>query len=227
MQTILIIEDDTNINNLIAEALRKAGLNSKQAFSGTEGILYLENQKNQPLDLVILDLMLPGLSGNEVLAQIRQKYNIPVIIVSAIDGLNQRLQLLRDGADDYLTKPFELSELIVRVEVLLRRANPQDFVNSKLKYKELVLIPENHKLQINDNDIALTKIEFKILELLMSQPKRIFSKEDIYAYAWDDIFLGEEKTVNVHISNIRKKIKQHTKTEYIETVWGIGFKIAD
>lgn len=217
---ILIVDDDININNMIKESLLKAGYTCTQAFSGSEAILVM---KVQEFDLVILDLMLPGMTGENVLKEVREKQNVPVIIVSAKDELDTRVDLLLMGADDYLTKPFELKELEARVQVCLRRGKVEN--DDVLVYEEIILDRKNHEVKINDNQVSLTRQEFKILELLISCPKKVFTKQEIYDYAWDEYYEGVDKTINVHISNIRSKIKKYTDKEYIETVWGIGFKI--
>lgn len=224
MRNILIIEDDTDINNVIAEALNKAGYACTQAFSGTEGLLYIDKDL---FSLVILDLMLPGMNGETLLPQIKEKQQIPVIVVSAKDNLNSKLHLLTAGAEDYLTKPFEIQELVARVGVQIRRFS--GFIEQPqqtLQYKDLILNTASFSAAMHGQDISLTKQEFKILELLLSHPGRVFSKQDIYDYAWDDLYIGEDKTINVHISNIRKKLKALSAEDYIETVWGIGFRLA-
>lgn len=223
MTKILIIEDDTDINNLITEALTKAGYVCIQAFSGTEGLLYIEKDV---FSLVLLDLMLPGKNGESLLPLIKQKQRAPVIIISAKDSLDSKVTLLTSGAEDYITKPFEVQELLARVNVQIRRFSETELKKEDLKYKELLLCASSFSAIINGQEILLTKQEFKIMELLLSHPQRVFSKQDIYSYAWDDVYIGEDKTINVHISNIRKKIKAITDTEYIETVWGIGFRLA-
>ncbi len=223
MKRVLIIEDDTDINNLICESLEKAGYSCTQAFSGTEGLLYIEKEV---FSLVLLDLMLPGKNGESILPLIRQKQSVPIIVVSAKDSLDSKVTLLTSGAEDYITKPFEIQELIARVGVQIRRFSETEPNKEALKYKDLSLHADSFSATVNGQEILLTKQEFKIMELLLSHPQRIFSKQDIYSYAWDDIYIGEDKTINVHISNIRKKIKAITDTEYIETVWGIGFRLA-
>ena len=223
MKKILIIEDDTDINNLICEALTKSGYSCTQAFSGTEGLLYIEKDS---FALVLLDLMLPGKNGQSLLPIIKQKQEIPVIVISARDSLDSKVSLLTSGAEDYITKPFEIQELIARVGVQIRRSSGTEPKKDELKYKDLSLRTTSFSAIIKGQEILLTKQEFKIMELLLSQPQRVFSKQDIYNYAWDEVYVGEDKTINVHISNIRKKIKAVTDTEYIETVWGIGFRLA-
>jgi DNA-binding response OmpR family regulator len=221
MKKILIVEDDININNMIFEVLSNNNLSCTQAFSGTEASLCINNGQ---YDLILLDLMLPGLMGDTFLKQLRTSFNIPVIVVSAKDELDSKVDLLNLGADDYITKPFELKELVARVFVQLRRKeyNQEQDV---LSYNDLKLNRNTYEVSIEDNLINLTKHEFKILELLLTHPNRVFSKQEIYDRAWEEYFIGEDKTINVHISNIRNKIKKFTPKEYIETVWGIGFKL--
>lgn len=223
MVKILIIEDDNNINNLMAECLCKAGYNCTQAFSGTEGLLYAEHEA---FDLVILDLMLPGLGGGAVLSRIHEKQGAPVIVVSAKDSIDSKVELLTAGAEDYITKPFEVEEFLARVGVQLRRSGGMSESSELLRHHDLKLDKSAFLATVNGQEIPLTRQEFKILELLLSHPNQVFSKQDIYDYAWDDLYIGEDKTINVHISNIRKKLKSLTDREYIETVWGIGFKLA-
>lgn len=224
MQKILIVEDDNNINHMIKEMLTKKGYSCIQAFSGTEGLLYASNEEIQ---LIIMDLMLPGMSGEELLMKIKSMKNIPVIVLSAKDSLDSKIELLTNGAEDYMTKPFEMEELVARVGVQIRRfSGAEGSAVKKLQYKDLVLDEESFSAVVKGEMLNLTKQEYKILELFLLYPTRAFSKQDIYDYAWDDIYLGEDKTINVHISNIRKKIKNITEEEYIETIWGIGFKLA-
>jgi len=223
MNYILIIEDDTDINNMIAEALAKAGYSCKQAFSGTEGLLHVESGE---FSLILMDLMLPGLSGEELLPKIREKTQAPVIVISAKNSLDSKVSLLTLGAEDYITKPFDIRELLARISVQLRRFGQNaEQVSKVLKYKDLELNTETFCANIQGVEIPLTKQEYKILELFLTKPDRIYSKQDIYDYAWEDYYIGEDKTVNVHISNIRKKLKSVSEEEYIETVWGIGFKL--
>lgn len=220
---ILIIEDDADINNLIFESLTKNGYTCLQAFSGTEALLCLEREA---FSLVIMDLMLPGISGEDLFPKLKNLQNIPVIVVSAKDSLDSKINLLTSGAEDYITKPFEIQELVARVDVQIRRFSKSEERLKQLQYKGLVLDQGSFMASVNGEEIVLTKHEFKILELLLSHPNKVFSKQDIYDYAWDDIYIGEDKTINVHISNIRKKLKEVSSEEYIETVWGIGFRLA-
>ena len=170
---ILVVEDDTNINNLLKTALEKAGYQVIQAFSGTEAGLILQMQKS--ISLILLDLMLPGLSGEEVLKNIREKGNIPVIILTARDSLDEKIGLLTQGADDYITKPFELPEVLARIQVQLRHAG-RETESSQIAYGNLVLDKTTYQVKIEGKEIPkITKQEFAILELLVSHPKQVFS----------------------------------------------------
>ena len=226
MQKILIVEDDTNINNLLQEALSKEGYSCEQAFSGTEAKLLLNMQKHG-YALVLLDLMLPGISGEVVLEEIRKKGNLPVIVLTAKDSLDEKVEVLTSGADDYITKPFEIREVLARVQVQLRRKEEKETgIERDLSFKDMVLNRDTFQVRIDGRILSkITKQEFAILELLLRNPKQVFSKEDIFEYAWEETYMGETKTLDVHISNIRKKIKQVTSDEYIETVWGIGYRL--
>lgn len=222
MNPILIVEDDTNINNLLKEALEKELYNCEQAFSGTEAKMLLEVRK---YSVVLLDLMLPGISGEEVLKVIREQGKIPVIVLTAKDDLDAKVDILTNGADDYITKPFEIKEVMARIQVQLRHAGPEQEKNL-LNYKELALDRESFTVEIQGKQLPkITKQEFFILELLLKYPKKVFSKEEIFEYAWEQSYMGETKTLDVHISNIRKKIREITEKEYIETVWGIGYRL--
>lgn len=220
MDRILIIEDNDEINGLLKELLVKAGYDVKQAFSGPEGLLYFSRET---YSLILLDLMLPGMAGESILAKIRETSELPVIIISAKTDMAGKVSLLQTGADDYITKPFDMREVLARVELQLKRKSMA--VKDKIIYHELKLDPGNHSISIRDTPLSFTRQEFAIMELLMKHPDKIYSKQELYELAWDECYIGEDKTLNVHISNIRKKIKQYSEREYIETVWGIGFRL--
>lgn len=222
MSRLLIIEDDVNINEMLQEAFGKKGYEVVSAYSGTEGILRIEKETYQ---MVILDLMLPGMDGQQVLKNIREKSNVPVIVLSAKDELNTKVDLLMSGASDYMTKPFELKELEARVLVQLRNAAGKNEVF--LEYRDLRIDREGKKVILCGKPLSLTAQEYRILELLLKHPQKVFTKNEIYEYAWEEYYMGEDKTINVHISNIRQKMKKITQEEYIETVWGMGFKLAE
>lgn len=224
---VLIVEDDENINNLLREALTKHGLNCTQAFSGTEGLIVFKGDK---FDLVLLDLMMPGMDGQTLTQRIREVSQVPIIIVSAKSNVDSKVDLLTTGADDFIGKPFELKELIARVDVQLRRKESSEDSGANeariMQFKDLVLDEDKYAVTVSGNDIGLTRQEFKILELFLKYPGKVFSKREIYEYAWNDVYIGEDKTINVHISNIRTKIKKHSEDEYIDTIWGVGFRLA-
>lgn len=225
MYPILIVEDDVNISGLLKEALGKEGYACTQAFSGTEAQLLLDSHA---YSVVLLDLMLPGISGEEVLKEVRKKGKTPVIVLTAKDTIDDKVGFLRNGADDYVTKPFDVKEIAARVEVQIRRMEEAGggIRQKELQYQEMTLDKEHFTVRVDGMEIErITRQEFSILELLLRHPKKVFSKEEIFEYAWNEPYMGETKTLDVHISNIRKKIKAVSKKEYIETVWGIGYRL--
>jgi len=225
MKKILIIEDDIEINKLLGKILDREGYEIVHAFSGTEAKLVLE--KENP-SLILLDLMLPGITGEEVLQYIREdkQNNVPIIIISAKTSLSDKVTLLKDGADDYITKPFEIEEVLARVHASLRRSGQEHETSEVMRYKELKLFPHARNAMVNDSEISLTIHEFDILLLLMKNPEKAFSREHLYELIWNGGYYGENNTVNVHVSNIRKKIKEKSsEIEYIKTVYGFGFKL--
>lgn len=227
-ENILVIEDDESINNLIYKILIKQGYNVRQAFSGAEGKMLLNMYNFQ---LVLLDLMLPGMTGEEIIGDIRETKNMPIIVISAKTALDDKVNVLKIGADDFVSKPFDIKEILARVEAQLRRYTKFSIGESSkkmLKYKELILDKEQIEVRVKNERITLTGKEFSILELLMSNPKKVFTRENLFEHVWNDEFLGDDNTVNVHMSNLRSKISSIDKdNEYIKTVWGIGFKLAD
>ena len=222
MKKILIVEDDVNINNLLKEALSQKGYTCGQAFSGTEAALWLEKESWM---LVLLDLMLPGMTGEEVLQLIRRQGDTPVIVLTAKDAMEEKLDLLTSGADDYITKPFDINEVIARVQIQLRHAG-QEAEPDRIECGGITLDDKTHQIWVDGQEILhLTRQEYAILELLIRHPKQVFRKESIFTYAWEEEYMGETKTLDVHISNIRKKLKAVTDKEYIQTVWGIGYRL--
>lgn len=224
MIKILIIEDDSKISKMLQTLLMKNNYDTETAFSGTEAILLLE--KNS-FDLILLDLMLPGLSGEEVLKRITKEYETPVICISAKDDLNTKIQLIQNGADDYITKPFNNEELIVRIGAVLRRVNKNLTNNNTkvFKFKNLILDSENRSVHIDNQSIELTVKEYSILELLITSPKKVFTKQNIFESIWSEEYVVDERAVTVHVSNLRNKLNDTDK--YIKTVWGIGYKMQD
>lgn len=222
MYSILLVEDEFHINELLKETLEKEGYGCVQAFSGTEARMLLEKYQ---YDVVILDLMLPGIPGEEVLKEVRRHGKAPTIVLTAKDTIDSKVEFLRNGADDYITKPFDIQEALARVEVQLRRNN-EKYEVQKLSGNGMMLDKDSYRITIDDRELdTITKQELAILELLLRYPKKVFSKEEIFEYAWEEPYMGETRTLDVHVSNIRKKIKKVSEREYIETVWGIGYRL--
>ena len=235
---ILIIEDDADINEVIATHLSRNGFSCTQAYSGSEARLLLEvsAQSDSSFDLVITDLMLPGIRGEELVSLIRARGDVPVIVVSAQSEPAGKAELLRCGADDYLVKPFDLDELLARVSVQLRARGSAAAPNAgeapsdkaaPMVYKEWELDRESRTFRVAGNPVKLTRIEYNIVEALVRRPKKVFTKQELFEVAWNEECFIEEKAINVHVSNIRGKLKPTGTDSYIETVWGIGFKLAD
>lgn len=224
MSTILIVEDDVNINEMLKVALQKEGYSCIQAFSGTEGRLVLSQEEP---DLVLLDLMLPGMSGETLLEEIRQtKRAVPVIVLSARDEMDSKVDMLLSGADDYVVKPFEIWEVLARVQVQLRKRTGQE-EKKVLEHNGLLLDTEEHQIYVDGVRLeGITRQEFLILQLFLRWPKKVFSKEEIFEAAWEEPFMGETKAIDVHISNIRKKMKAISERSFIDTVWGIGYTLS-
>ena len=220
-KTILIIEDDTEINNMLQILFQQNGYQTISAYSGTEGILV----HSREVDLILLDLMLPGRSGEEIIRELKQKQNVPVIVMSAIHDVNKKVDLFSLGADDYVTKPFYNEELLARIAARLRpgvNAVPAE----TLVYKDIVLNKADYSAQCSNMDMELSKHEFALLQLLLENPNRTCTKSMIYDTVWDYENSADDNTLNVHISKLRKKLKEcNPDEEYIETVWGIGYRL--
>lgn len=222
MDKILIIEDNNDMQQLLKKVF-SAQYETVSAFSGTEGLLLFEQQTFQ---LILLDRMLPGKSGDIVLQEIRKSSEIPVIMITALDDSSEKAQLLLAGADDYITKPFDIDELQARIVVQLRNHSGQN-IKDILQYKNLVLLPSEYAISNGKEQCMLKRKEFDILKLLFNNPQMIFTKEKLYEMVWAEKYYGDENTINVHISNLRKKLAQLDDTEqYIETIWGIGVRLA-
>ena len=222
MTNILIIEDDKEINHLLCSILTQ---NKYSCFSEYSGRLARETLKNKKLDMVLLDLMLPEISGEELLENYRHFSNTPVIIISAKDETAVKIDMLRTGADDYITKPFDNEEVLARVESNLRRS--QGYASSLLVAGPLEFDTGRNICKISGELIPLTGTEMKILRLLMENPQKLFTKANIFTSVWDEIYNYDDNAVNTHISNLRRKLKSVCPDqEFIETVWGIGYKLA-
>ena len=223
---ILVVEDDPDINKLLCRVLSGAGYDCRPAYSGSEAALWAGQYD---YDLVLLDLMLPGLTGEEFITQLRQRKTMPIIVLSAKAGLEDRVNVLKLGADDFIPKPFDNAEVLARVEAQLRRYRQFSGASggSVLTHGDLVLDKDSVTVTAAGKPVAVTAREFHILTLLMEHPKKVFTREQLYQQVWNGAYMGDDNTVNVHISNLRSKLAKVSPTEYIKTVWGIGFKMCD
>lgn len=218
MKNILIIDDDLHIGNVLEETLTNEGYSVSRAYSGTEAVLVLSQTKP---DLVLLDLMLPGLSGEEVLPHIK---GIPVIVMSAKVDIDNKVELLLGGAVDYVTKPFHTKELLARIAVHLRTFDTLG-KSENLNFEEIELDIDTHIVKIKDTEIKLTRTEYAILKLLMQNPTQVVSKSQLLDRISEDTPDCTESSLKTHISNLRKKLREASGKEYVEAVWGIGFKM--
>lgn len=281
MSKILVIEDDKEINRLICEYLTENGYEMLSASNGLAGLNVLEQTPD--IDLCLLDLMLPMKSGDRVMQSLRGFSDVPVIVLSAKDTVQTKIDLFRLGVDDYITKPFDLDELLVRVEAVMNRCiyrkssgdpcgikgiaghssndeksvasmdvsgrlNPErentnagvalgNEVNTKNTkvvhqgysyiYKHLIMDDEAKNVTVNGNKLDITAKEYGILRLLLTNPNKLFSKANLFESVWDETYYPEDNVLKVHMSNLRNKIKKYDDQEYIETVWGMGYKLAE
>lgn len=225
---VLVVEDDADINGLLCNILSRKGYNVKAAYSGTEAKIYIENYN---YDIILLDLMLPGINGENLIAEIRKIKVMPIIVISAKTSQKDKINVLKIGADDFISKPFDINEVIARVEAQLRRFvefSSENYKDKKMHFKNIVLDTEAKQVYVKNNPVNLTAREYSILELLMTNPKKVFTRANIFETVWNNEFLGDDNTVNVHVSNLRTKLAAADKdTEYIQTVWGIGFKLKE
>ena len=217
MKNILIIDDDIYIGDMMQEVLTKEGYTVSRAYSGTEAVLFLSQHKP---DLILLDLMLPGLSGEEVLAKIQ---GIPVIVVSAKLDVDDKVNVLLGGAVDYITKPFDTKELLARISVHLRDSHSQ--AADKLTFEDIIVDTHTHAVTVAGSEIKLTRTEYAILKRLMQDGTLVVTKSALLEHISDDTPDCTESSLKIHISNLRKKLKDAGNKDYIEAVWGIGFKM--
>ena len=223
MSTILVIEDNEDVNRMLVESLIDVGYVVKSAYTGTDGINKIKNFR---YDLILLDIMLPYKSGDEILKEVRQFSEIPVIVISAKDMVGTKIDLLKLGADDYITKPFDLGEVVARVESNLRRSQKQIYENKVFRYKDIVLNDGTKHVSVNGIEMEFTAKEYMILEMLIKYQGKVFTKANLYESIWQDEYLGDENAIKTHISNLRNKLKKaNPEEEYIETVWGLGYRL--
>lgn len=215
---IAIVDDDVYIGDMLEELLRREGYGVLRAYSGTEALMLLEDRRP---DLILLDLMLPGLNGEEVLPHLT---GIPVIVLSARAAVEDKVDLLQGGAADYLTKPFDTRELLARIAVQPRRQSRQDGI---LRYRGIALAPETREATVDGGAVRLTRTEYGILKLLMQNPRQVITKSQLLEQLSMDTPDCVESSLKVHVSNLRRKLREAGAGEVIEAVWGIGFKLAE
>ena len=230
MTRVLIVEDDREIRTLLREFLSDKGYEITEASDGNIASGFIHNEN---FDIILMDMMLPFKSGDTLIQELRaikddqEKSQTPVIVLSAKSRTDTRIEVLRMGADDYIIKPFDLDEVLVRIEVVLRRSEGQkeDTSSSSIEYAGVVIDKENNNVTYNGEPISLTAKEMQLLTLFMANPEKTFSKANLYETVWGDTYYSEDNTINVHMSNLRSKLKKATGGEFIETVWGIGYKL--
>lgn len=228
-QKILLVEDDKEISEMLRNYLTAENYDVACAFDGQEACCAADQQA---FDLILLDLMIPKVSGMDVMEHIRKDSFVPIIIISAKDSEADKTLGLALGADDYITKPFSVVEVLARIRANIRRATQYDNIMAAspviLKAGELTMNLSDYSVTKNGDRVELTAKEFEILKLLMQNPKKVYTKEQLYSLVWNDAYLGDENAVNVHISRLRNKIEDDSRRpRYIVTVWGIGYKLGE
>lgn len=218
---IAIIEDDREISGILADILSKNGYSYKQAFDGSAAMRML---KGETFDLVLMDLMLPYVNGETLIYELRKISDTPVIVLSAKSMMETKLEVLRLGADDYMIKPFDINEVIVRIEVVLRRVRTTT-EEDVLESGGLKVLLNEKRAEFEGTPIQLTAKEFSLLEMFMKNPKKTYTKAELYEAVWNDVYYYEDNTINVHVSNLRSKLKKASGRDHIETVWGIGYRL--
>lgn len=220
MNKILIIEDDVTINGLLRSIIEKNGYIVDNAYNGIDG---LAMGLHEDYCLILLDLMLPEKTGEDIVKELRRVKETPIIVLSAKSEIYNRVELLQLGVDDYITKPFDIDEVLLRIQAVLRRTSRQE--TEDITFHELVIKTDSKRIFVNGEELVCTATEYAILELLMKNPSRIFSKRTLYELVMGEDYLQEDNTMNVHISNLRRKITKHTDKKYIETVYGMGYRL--
>ena len=222
MSKILIVEDDKEINALLSNVVQSNDYRADTSFDGFSG---LQMALEKDYGLILLDLMLPYKTGEEFIRQLRVKKNTPVIILSAKDTTYNKIELLRLGADDYITKPLDIDEVLLRMEAVLRRTEHLNANGSVLDYRDIRVYLDSKRIFLKNMELECTAMEYAILELLLRNPTKIFSKRNLFESVTGEDYMVDENTINVHISNIRKKLKNITSEQYIETVYGMGYRL--
>ncbi len=218
---VLIVEDDSNIAELMSMYLVKAGYDVAVANNGLQG---LEMFSAADPNIVILDIMLPGLDGWQVLRQIRERANTPVIMITAKGETQDKITGLKMGADDYVVKPFEMSEVLARIEAVLRRSEPAEEKGKKLYFDKLVIDMESFELVIDGKKTEAPPKEMELLFFLASSPNRVYTRNQLLDEVWGFDYFGDSRTVDVHVKRLREKLEGVSEKWSLKTVWGVGYK---
>jgi len=227
---ILIIEDDKEIASLLSVYLTKNGYETVCRYDGVAGLNELRSDISG-YGMILLDMMLPGFSGDELLPKFRELTDVPVIVISAVSNLDDRLSMMRAGADDYIIKPFELSEVIVRIEAVARRyggggkGKKESSGIHELTYGNIRVMTDSAEVYVKGHEVSLTAKEYELLMLFLENKTKLFSKANLYESIWEGEYLPEDTTLKVHMSNLRSKLRKYDSFDYIETVWGMGYRL--
>jgi len=222
MYNLLVIEDVADVNAMLCEFFSQAGFNVLSAKDGAEG---LDKFQTSSIDFIILDIMLPFLDGKQLLKEIRAKSDVPVLMLSAKDATSTKIDFLKLGADDYMTKPFDLGELLARVESTLRRVN-KEHIATAFTYENITVDDEQKIVTVHNRSVNLTATEFGLLRVMIEHPKKVFTKANLFQSVWNEPFYGEDDLLKAHMSNLRNKLKNASNGhDYIETIRGIGYRL--
>lgn len=238
MRKVLIVEDDREIRKLLKDYLADYEYEVTEAKEGNEASRLISSEC---YDVILMDMMLPYRSGDILIRELRSRADdlkaarTPVIVISAKSGSETRIETIRIGADDYIIKPFDLGEVLVRIEAVLRRSADGEYTDASgstdsnsgkvIRYGEIEYSEVDNTVTYKETPIKLTAKEMQLLAIMLKNPKKTFTKANLYESVWNDTYIYEDNTINVHMSNLRSKLKKVTGLEYIETVWGIGYKL--
>ena len=226
---ILVVEDSKDVNHLLAETLQDAGFETASVYDGLEAMKWLRKDQSKEIEMVLLDMMLPYKSGDEILKELRTYSNVPVMVISAKGMVTTKVDMLRLGADDYITKPFDLDEVVARVESLLRRTREiqnKKQENETYEYGQISLNDTLKEVTMQGVPIELTAKEYQILKMLMKHPGKVYTKSNLYEAIWQEEYIGDDNAIKTHMSNLRSKLKKiNPEKEYIETLRGLGYRM--
>ena len=221
---ILIVEDNREISALLSDFLAKNGYETINVFDGNTASAVMRKKE---FDIMLMDLMLPFISGEQLMQEFRTYSDKPVIVISAKSMMETRLEMLRTGADDFILKPFDLNEVLVRIQVVMRRVRAVSDEVSVISCGSLEFNVTENAVYCGGKTIALTSKEMQLLKLFLSHPKKVFTKANLYETVWNDTYYYEDNTINVHVSNLRSKLKKASGEDFIETVWGVGYRLKE